>query len=61
MPQPPVGIRADRKLSVSFKVFFDIDDILKARTRKLRDKFEGARHLILELETKKVEKKNGKK
>ena len=61
MPQPPFGIRADRKLSVSFKVFFDIDDILKARTRKLREKSEGARHLILELETKKTEKQNGKR
>jgi hypothetical protein len=49
MPHPPSGIREDRKLSVSFKVYFDMDDILKARTRKLRDRREGARHLILEV------------
>ncbi len=62
MPQPPRGIRADSKLSVSFRVYFDIDDILKARTRKLRDKSEGARHLILETDIKKMEKKkNGKR
>ncbi len=61
MPQPPSGIRADRKLSVSFRVYFDIDDILKARTRKLREKPEGARHLILEVEKEKVKKENAKK
>jgi len=62
MAQPPFGIRADRKLSVSFKVIFDIDDILKARSRKLREKPEVARHLILEPEAEETEKENdGKK